>query len=145
MRHRGRQAKTGKHFWRQPAVASLGVASSSFSSRPSRRTSRRGYHAVVATTGLLLMLWTGGSSGQFTDGGDIAMACGECDCSGTSDAGSVIVFEDPSSGGKVREQRGLGLLYLVLSSHRCDTRYHPPALDRFSKLEFLPQHEECQC
>ena len=55
----------------------------------------------------MLLLWTGGVRGQFADGGDIKMSCGDCDCSGSSDAGTVTVFENPSSGGKVREKRPL--------------------------------------
>lgn len=61
---------------------------------------------------MLLLLRAGGVKGQivdggFVDGGVIEMSCYDCDCNGTAvDAVNVTtVFENPSSGGKVRKHR----------------------------------------
>lgn len=104
----GKQTRAGRSSCRRlPAAAAATAASlgmSSFSSKTRRRRTARwkGGRAVIAAG---FLLWTGGASAQFTDGGDISMSCGDCDCSGSSDAGTVTVFENPSSGGKVRRKR----------------------------------------
>eukprot|EP00752_Nemacystus_decipiens_P004637 g4231.t1 len=87
------------------ALALLGLLT--FFPQRRRRTSRG--DGIAASLLMALLLLVGGARGvtaQFTDGGDIKMSCGDCDCSGTSDAGTVTVFENPSSGAKVAHVEG---------------------------------------
>lgn len=62
-------------------------------------------------------LWGGIGAGvtvanaQLTDGGEVLMSCGDCDCSGTSDDGTISVFDNPSSGERVRGSLLLYRLY----------------------------------
>lgn len=39
---------------------------------------------------------------QYFDGGEVALDCGVCNCVGTSDDGAIEVFDNPSSGERVR-------------------------------------------
>lgn len=61
-------------------------------------------------------LWGGIGAGvtvataQLTNGGAVSMDCSDCDCSGTSDDGTISVFDNPSSGERVRGS----LVFLVL-------------------------------
>lgn len=75
-------------------------SSSSSSSDPFASVS-----AGLPLVGLLLLLGStavGVVSGQLADGGEVKMTCDNCECTGSSDAGSISVFENPSTGGKVR-------------------------------------------
>lgn len=38
---------------------------------------------------------------SFVDGGEVAVECTSCNCKGDSDDGTVIVFDNPSSGSRV--------------------------------------------
>lgn len=81
---------------------------------------------------LLLLLLVLGSTevglvgGQFVDGGEVGMTCGECNCTGSSDAGNIKVFANPSTGGKVpylsKYKNNRRIFYsktrLVLKQHR---------------------------
>lgn len=55
----------------------------------------------------VVVLFAGGRSrvdAQFVDGGDLALTCGACECTGTSDVGSIVVFDNPSTGDRVSER-----------------------------------------
>lgn len=47
--------------------------------------------------------WGTGANAQFTDGGAVAMDCGVCFCEGSSADGTIEVFDNPSSGERVRQ------------------------------------------
>lgn len=52
--------------------------------------------------------WALGGFGQvaaqdLVNGGSVALTCGVCECTGTSDDGTITVFDAPSSGDRVRE------------------------------------------
>ncbi|CAM9907242.1 unnamed protein product, partial [Ectocarpus sp. 8 AP-2014] len=34
---------------------------------------------------------------EYIDGGDVSMACDDCDCRGSSDSGTIVVFENPAT------------------------------------------------
>lgn len=56
--------------------------------------------------GLFVVLFAGGRSrvgAQFVDGGAVALTCGACQCTGTSDDGSIVVFDNLSTGDRVSE------------------------------------------
>lgn len=60
---------------------------------------------------------------SFVDGGEVAVECSSCNCKGDSEDGSVVVFDNPSTGSRVslthvlnsfiglcrREEGGMGL------------------------------------
>ncbi|CAM9970203.1 unnamed protein product, partial [Hapterophycus canaliculatus] len=55
----------------------------------------------VAVAGFALAAGKGGVGAQWTDGGAVALSCGLCDCSGSSDDGTLVVFDNPSTGDRV--------------------------------------------
>lgn len=55
----------------------------------------------VMVAGLAGGWGTGGANAQFIDGGAVAMDCGVCSCQGSSDDGTIEVFDNPSSGERV--------------------------------------------
>lgn len=58
----------------------------------------------VMVAGLTAGWGTGGANAQFIDGGAVAMDCNVCSCAGsTSDDGTIEVFDNPSSGERVRQ------------------------------------------
>lgn len=57
----------------------------------------------------------GGVNAQFFDGGPVSMVCGACTCEGSSDDGSITVFDNPSSGERVRESNLRGKCHFVCS------------------------------
>ena len=57
--------------------------------------------------------WGTGANAQFTDGGAVTMDCGVCFCEGSSADGTIEVFDNPSSGERVRQ-----LLCVVRSSRQ---------------------------
>lgn len=44
----------------------------------------------------------GGVNAQYINGGAVAMTCGICACQGSSDDGTIAVFDSPSLGERVR-------------------------------------------
>lgn len=42
---------------------------------------------------------------SYVNGGEVAVDCNSCDCQGDSDDGSVVVFDNPSSGSRVSRTR----------------------------------------
>lgn len=51
------------------------------------------------------------ANAQLTNGGAVVMDCGSCHCSGTSDDGTISVFDNPSSGERVRGPQQTLFLY----------------------------------
>lgn len=45
------------------------------------------------------------SSGQYINGGSVSVSCNDCACEGSSDDGDVLVFDNPSTGQRVSEER----------------------------------------
>ncbi|CAB1097604.1 unnamed protein product [Ectocarpus sp. CCAP 1310/34] len=43
---------------------------------------------------------------EYIDGGDVSMACDECDCRGSSDSGTIVVFENPATESLVAKVEG---------------------------------------
>ena len=42
------------------------------------------------------------AKGQYTSGGEVSVGCTDCSfCEGSSDDGTVMVFDNPSTGGRV--------------------------------------------
>lgn len=84
----------------------------------SRTRTRRGgrgisFAVMAAAAGFALGAGTGGVDAQWTDGGAVAMSCGLCECSGSSDDGTLYVFDNPSTGDRVSRLSDL----LLLASH----------------------------
>lgn len=52
---------------------------------------------------LALLMGREGARAQFVDGGAISMDCEDCGCTGSSDDGSIDVFNNPSTGGRVSD------------------------------------------
>ena len=53
----------------------------------------------------LAAVFLGIAEGQYTSGGGVSVSC-ECSfCEGSSDDGTVIVFDNPSTGDRVSEKR----------------------------------------
>ncbi|CAN0014977.1 unnamed protein product, partial [Ectocarpus fasciculatus] len=55
--------------------------------------------------------WGGGLllavTGQdYIDGGDVSMTCDDCDCRGSSDDGTIVVFENPATESLVAKVEG---------------------------------------
>lgn len=43
---------------------------------------------------------------EYVDAGDVSMDCNDCECTGSSDDGTITVFDNPSSGKRVSARRG---------------------------------------
>ncbi|CAM9182220.1 unnamed protein product, partial [Ectocarpus sp. 12 AP-2014] len=43
---------------------------------------------------------------EYIDGGDVSMACDDCDCRGSSDSGTIVVFENPATESLVAKVEG---------------------------------------
>ncbi|CAM9228968.1 unnamed protein product [Pylaiella littoralis] len=77
-------------------------------SRPRRRSWRRKLCDGVIF-GMYGLLVTGGRSrvsAQFVDGGAVVLTCGNCECTGSSDDGSVAVFDNPSTEDRIVSVEG---------------------------------------
>lgn len=62
---------------------------------------------------VFVLFWAGAVTAQLVDGGAVTMDCGECDCTGSSDDGTIVVFDNPSSGDRV----SLSRRYLVYGTN----------------------------
>ena len=72
------------------------------SSSRSRRNSRRGRGQTSVVIGLAAAASLGRTRAQYVDGGSVSMDCEVCYCDGSTDDGTVEVFDNPSSGQRVR-------------------------------------------
>lgn len=54
---------------------------------------------------LLLPLVLGVTAQDLVNGGEVALACEVCECLGTSDDGTITVFQNPSSGDPVSKRQ----------------------------------------
>lgn len=63
-----------------------------------------------------MLFVSGGVRAQYTNGGEVSMSCGDCECTGSSDDGEVEVFDNPSSGERVSKKSKLWV-YATLGSH----------------------------
>ncbi|CAM9521637.1 unnamed protein product, partial [Scytosiphon promiscuus] len=57
--------------------------------------------AVMAAASIALAPGNKCVDAQWTDGGAVALTCDLCDCSGSSDDGTIVVFDNPSSGDRI--------------------------------------------
>ncbi|CAM9251301.1 unnamed protein product, partial [Ectocarpus sp. 6 AP-2014] len=89
------------------------------SSRRSSRSSSGVYGSLpLVVAGFLLLGGKRGDEGgwgglllavtgqEYIDGGDISMACDDCDCRGSSDSGTIVVFENPATESLVAKVEG---------------------------------------
>ena len=76
---------------------------------------------------------TGGANAQFIDGGAIIMDCGVCSCDGSSDDGTIEVFDNPSSGERVSEKS------VVRSSSRRLSAEMNELYGRFLRFLYCPR------
>lgn len=72
--------------------------------------------ALVLIAGLFLR-W-GAVDAQYDYVGEVAMDCGDCNCDGTSDDGTILVMDNPSSGARVSRERGSGSFIYILYNTR---------------------------
>ncbi|CAM9229122.1 unnamed protein product [Pylaiella littoralis] len=120
----GRWNEAEQGFCLRSSSSSSSSRSSSIATSSSKQRRRRKRNSsdsdspgpfAFATAGspfvrlLLLLLGStaaGVVSGQYKDGGEVQMTCGDCECTGSSDSGSISVFENPSTGEKVASIEG---------------------------------------
>lgn len=61
---------------------------------------------TVWVAGLVLGVGKVAAQG-LVNGGSVALTCDICECQGTSDDGTITVFDNPSSGERVRERNAV--------------------------------------
>ncbi|CAM9421106.1 unnamed protein product [Ascophyllum nodosum] len=77
------------------------------SSSRRRRNSRRGRGQTSVVIGLAAAASLGRTRAQYVDGGSVSMDCEVCYCDGSTDDGTVEVFDNPSSGQRMAHLDGV--------------------------------------
>ena len=67
-----------------------------------RRQSRKNVASLALAIAGLLNGTQEVLGAEYVDGGEVSMSCDNCGCTGSSDDGDITVFDNPSSGERVR-------------------------------------------